>query len=173
MPQAKWTSPGDGCKLCDCEELSIRWYSVSCTLNIKEEKADEIKCKLLPVTGDCKNKRTEPSSTRQDCKNLHTKTVVNAPFYTQNNEDAFSFKKFKNQITKFVENTNTKLQSLTAEVNKLESKKSETTLILEDVVKELKTENLKLTKENDDLREKNLNISLIMSGLNTKVKDLE
>lgn len=79
--------------------------------------------------------------------------------------------KFRDQVTNFMASTNGKIQALMAEVHIL--KETKTTHAFEGAVNDLKKEKSKLIQENLDLRERNLNLSLIMSDLNTKVKHLE
>jgi hypothetical protein len=69
------------------------------------------------------------------------------------------FDDFKPQMLEFTENMNTKMESLRTEVNQLKFK-VDPLLTSENVVDELRNDKLSLMKENSELREKMLNLSL-------------
>ena len=74
------------------------------------------------------------------------------------------FDDFKQQMLEFTQNMNTKMESLRTEVNQLKFK-VDPLLTSENVVDELSLRNdkLSLMKENSELREKILNLSLTTS----------
>lgn len=45
---ANWTSRG-GARLCETEDLTIRWYATNNSLTLKGKKADEVKAKLVKI----------------------------------------------------------------------------------------------------------------------------
>ncbi len=47
--QVKWKSPGGNCKLLEMDGFEMRWYSNNCSLTIKGEQSDEIKCQLRMI----------------------------------------------------------------------------------------------------------------------------
>ena len=75
-------------------------------------------------------------------------------------------------ITKLTESIDQKIGNLVSDVNTLKSKSTHLGA-LEATIEELRKDKANLLQENAELREKNLNCSLITSDLNTKVKDLE
>ena len=44
-----WTSPGGSSKKCECDGLTVRWYSTSGSLTFKDENADRFKNQLLKL----------------------------------------------------------------------------------------------------------------------------
>jgi cell division protein ZapA (FtsZ GTPase activity inhibitor) len=77
------------------------------------------------------------------------------------------FDDFKQKMLEFTENMNTKMESLRTEVNQLKFK-VDPLLTSENVVDELRNDKLNLMKENSELREKMLNLSLTTSDLETE-----
>ena len=148
-----WTSPGGEVKLftSDTANVSLKWHSKttkSITLFGDSIETNDL-CKLLSTM--CKEK---------------PENLVNDAVKWQGFDD------FKQQMLEFTENMNTKMESLRTEVNQLKFK-VDPLLTSENVVDELRNDKLSLMKENSDLREKMLNLSLTTSDLKTEVKDLE
>ena len=49
LPNAKWSSPGGGCKLIESDVVSVRWCASSGNLTFKGEKAHVIELKLKNI----------------------------------------------------------------------------------------------------------------------------
>ena len=80
---------------------------------------------------------------------------------------------FKLNLMTCVENMNRKLDFLINEVNDSQHTRLNDLTVLEEALDGLKKENLKVMKENIDLRERDKYLSLIMSDLSVKLKDQE
>ncbi len=83
-----------------------------------------------------------------------------------------SLNDFKRQMLEFAESVDIKIERLGIEVDKLKLKAGPLPAS-KDAVEELRNDVTSLLKENAEMREKILNLSLITSDLNTKVKVLE
>ncbi len=83
-----------------------------------------------------------------------------------------SLNDFKRQMLEFAESVDIKIKRLEIEVDKLKLKVGPLPAS-KDAVEELRNDKTSLLKENAEMREIILNISLITSDLNTKVKVLE
>ena len=70
------------------------------------------------------------------------------------------------------ETVENKIENLRREVHKLDAK-IEPMQILECSLRDLKRDKMRLLQDNNELRERNLNLCLITSDLNTRIKDLE
>ena len=49
LPNARWSSPGGGCKFIESDVLSVCWYGLSGNLTFKGGKADVIELKLKNI----------------------------------------------------------------------------------------------------------------------------
>ena len=76
------------------------------------------------------------------------------------------------QITCLLNVTN-KLQNLSVEINNIKENKPYSILVLENVVNDLKEDKLVLIRKNDELRERNMDMSHIISDLKIANKNLE
>lgn len=195
LQSAAWTTPGGGSKLYETDEIKIRWYKNE-SLTIKGKNTDGIIAKLdsiirnqggdVEFLGDKRPKRND--------ENLHTgmankvnvdETNIVDPkrdgksskdplsMDTQSTDEVLYTKEFHCQLTRFMNRTNNIIDDLSAELYSLNNAKTDTSCVLQGGINDLRREKAKLIEENDILRERNLNISLIMSDLNTKVKNLE
>ena len=170
MPSGKWSTPGDGSKQYDGEDVSIRWYSTNGTITIKGKKAEKVKAELLSIN---ENEKSRKTTTNNEDLHIEAETLIDPlGIQTKHCSDKSNLN-FKSKLEIFAENINAKIEALVIDVNNLKEKKAPNILALYDVTTKLKTENLKLSKENEELKERNMNMSFIMSDLNTKVKDLE
>ena len=110
------------------------------------------------------------SSTNSIHETMNSAAVNNEVTHAREdaNEDENNFR-FK--FDQFVEVTSRKIESLSTEIHSLKAEKSNNTS--ECLIVALQKEIQNLKKENEQLRERNVNISFIMSDLHTKVKDVE
>ncbi|CAB4030874.1 Hypothetical predicted protein [Paramuricea clavata] len=140
---AKWTSPGGGTKLCETENLAIRWYSTTGSITLKGERASDAKNKLISIAENEKE-ASQKSSQRAITHNLHASSIdLTTPPPMGRTEDS----------------VHSSGQSI---IRRLTSSKLP-----------WRAEIVNLKTENNDLRERNTNISYIMSDLRTKIKDVE
>ena len=78
----------------------------------------------------------------------------------------------RKQMLDLAETVENKIENLRREVHKLDAK-IEPMQILECSLSDLKRDKMRLLQDNNELRERNLNLCLITSDLNTRIKDLE
>ena len=67
-----WTSPGAGCKLCEDNGFTIRWYSTSGSLTFGGYKSDEVKSKLLLLAQKGEEARIKSTCDKEQRDHLHT-----------------------------------------------------------------------------------------------------
>jgi hypothetical protein len=99
ISKAKWTSPGGGTKLCETENLAIRWYSTTGSITLKGERARVVKEKLVSIAENEKE-ASQKSSHRAITHNLNTSSIdLTTPTPMARNELNRSFKRSINQFT--------------------------------------------------------------------------
>ena len=185
LPMAKWTSPGRDCKLYECSDIAIRWYSTKGTITLKGEKSREVEEKLGRIIEKAKETNFSSKSTlledSVDGENLHSDTPMGRKI-TPSSEST----SFKRTIECFIESITTKVEALTSDFHKLKTEKfdqltteinglksKDTCYCSMLLAQDLKRENEQLKAENKDLQGRNNNLAYIVSDLNTRIKDLE
>ena len=150
-------------------------YSINGTLTLIGTKADVVKAKLLSVVGNGKSRDTEKndnsSLTLQDEENLHIVGDNIIPLGgTTATPDESRLKELESKMEKFAEIISAKVDALPSDIDII---RNENRHHSDDLFTGLQAEILKLKNENDELRERNTNLSYIMTDLNTKLKDVE
>lgn len=170
LPPAKWITPAVGCKLYESTEVAIRWYTSNGTLMVKGTKANEIKAKLLSLHEDGQKMQTASSCSRKfDCENLNIdmNATTNSAGSKIDNSHATNDFRLSDVMFK-IETICAKVEDLTDEVNGL--KASRAFAYRDD---EPRWEIQKLRLENDELRERNENLSYVIADLHAKVKEMK
>ena len=174
LPPAKWITPAVGCKLYECKEVALRWYSSNGTLTLKGTKANEIKAKLLSFLENGQKMQTATSSCSRkfDCENLHinmnaTSNSVGSKMDCRPTNDFLL-----NDVMFKIETVCAKVEDLADEVHNL--KASRALYNREDsATPDPRREIQKLRVENDELRERNENLSYVIADLHAKVKEMK
>ena len=181
--ESKWQSRG-GYKQYECPSLVIRWYTANKSLTFNGSKSEDLKIKISAMIEENAEEAESDESEVQVSDNVEDtfpKNNMAAEEITDNHPNLTLLKgvsillttEHDNNVTeklKMVENQmNQKIEALAYEIQKLKDNKDATTLHTEYV----HTENAKLKKENEALRERVQNLGYTMSDLNTKFKDLE
>ena len=124
LPMAKWTSPGRGCKLYECSDIAIRWYSTKGTITLKGRKSREVEDKLVLIIVKVKEANFRSKSTlledSVDGDNLHSEIEFGTPM---GNKIAPSseFTAFKRTMESFVETITAKVEALSSDFYKLKT----------------------------------------------------
>ena len=107
----KWSSPGGDSKLCESEDLAVRWYTTTGNITIKREKADEIKNKLSSFI------ESNDNLTSQRVDDLHNVNVTTTlPGVEMVPLDESSLNEFKSNMEKFKDSINAKVDALKTEL---------------------------------------------------------
>ncbi|CAB4007262.1 Hypothetical predicted protein, partial [Paramuricea clavata] len=168
----KWTSPGGRAKLCETQELAIRWYSDTSTLTFKGEKSNQAKAKLISIVKNRKESKANSSPPEYD-GDLHTFDSIN-PLGLGCRKHSCSQAILHKMISELKWSSlwqQQRQKSMLYHRQLINNLKQD---ILPDVyVMALQNQIKMLKAENKQLREKNATASLAMSDLQTIVKELE
>ena len=83
---AKWSSRGGGAKLCESENLAIRWYAATGSITLKGERAIDVKDKLVSIA-EIEKEAKQNSSQPTISQNLHTTIDLTTPSPMGQNEE--------------------------------------------------------------------------------------
>jgi hypothetical protein len=173
--QVKWKSPGGNCKLLEMDGFEMRWYSNNCSLTIKGEQSDEIKCQLRMIA-KLADKEIELSDNLFSEENNNGEgnginidsSARNSPNETSSNE-ASNHDKVLDSIRNLELRFANKFDELWHEIR--QSKTTNETV--RDDRDFLVKENGKLKQEIGKISDEANNYKYIISDLNTKIKELE
>ena len=164
-----WSSPGGDVKLFTGENISLKWQGKhKQKLAVISNNGDQdIGEELIKLAVSSKN--INPPSSYQ-CEQ-EANMVVNRDCSISASSNS-AIDDLRKQMLDLAETVENKIENLRREVHKLDAK-IEPMQILECSLSDLKREKMRLLQDNNELRERNLNLCLITSDLNTRIKDLE
>ena len=179
VPCSEWRAAGGSCKVYEADGITIRWYSNSGTITIKECNEKEIEAQIRSfIRNEQVNKEVKSVSLSGDEEeaeaevDLHTDNIpLGNKTIDLTNDVGYQFNEIRNNMRKLEERINRKVDSLSSAI--CNPKRTEQCDCPNELVQLLKQENQHLKDENQILQERNNNLSYIMSDLNTKVKDIE
>ena len=164
-----WSSPGGDVKLFTGENISLKWQGKhKQKLAVISNNGDQdIGEELIKLAVSSKN--INPPSSYQCEQEANMAVDRDCSISANSNSAIDDLRKQMLDLAKTVEN---KIETLRREVHKLDAK-IEPMQILECSLSDLKRDKMRLLQDNNELRERNLNLCLITSDLNTRIKDLE
>ena len=164
-----WSSPGGDVKLFTGENISLKWQGIhKQKLAVISNNGDQdIGEELIKLAVSSKN--INPPSSYQ-CEQ-EANMVVNRDCSISASSNS-AIDDLRKQMLDLAETVENKIENLRREVHKLDAK-IEPVQILECTLSDLKRDKMRLLQDNNELRERNLNLYLITSDLNTRIKDLE
>ncbi len=192
LSDGNWSTPGGHAKFYEDKDIALRWYSDTKSITLGGKLAKEF-VEKASISQNLANEGTpnpvneaaisfQITSSESKDQNLHKEdnnalfeNLINskATQWSQEDNTICNSDDFKLNLMTCVENMNRKLDFLINEVNVSKNTRLNELTVLEEALDGLKKENLKVMKENIDLRVRYKYLSLIMSDLSVKLKDQE